>query len=127
MGKAEVEKPVVLGIIEGGKQDPIEPKLAYQGPKDEDWLRELGYGARFLSRRKNLAGPYYDNFGVAFCMDEAFLLINFDVVPGAGMPQGRWVDTKEFSSMNRFVALLPEEPDKEAGKNEHHLPRPTDS
>jgi hypothetical protein len=117
-------KPQHLEVIEGGKS--IEPKSAGSDASGQDWLRDLEYGARFLSRAKQFKGFIIDNYGIAMKLDEAILLADFGAVPG--QRPALWVDSKEFSRLNRFVALLPEQqPDEEPGdNNEHHLPRPAD-
>jgi len=120
-----VQKPLVLGVIQGGKQDEeVEPKLAGSGPKGPDWLRELGYGARFVCHQVHFAGCWLDMYGVAFVMDECILLIKN---PGTLGGEVGWVDSKRFSQQYKLVAVLPEKPDKEAGSNEHNLPGSTDS
>jgi len=117
------EKPMTLGVIQGGKQDEPQPKLAGAGPKGPDWLRELGHGTRFVCHPKNTIGCWLDQFGIAFIMDECILLAKTE---GMGMSMG-WVDSKIFSMSYRLVAVLPE-PDTEAGnKDGHNSPRPTDS
>jgi len=118
------ERPVTLGVIQGGKQDDIQPKLAGAGPTGPDWLRELGHGARFVCHPKNTVGCWLDQFGIAFIMDECILLARTE---GLGMSMG-WVDSKIFSMQYRLVAVLPDQPDKEAGKdNEHNSVGPTNS
>jgi len=118
------QRPMTLGVIQGGKQDEPELKLAGSGPKGPDWLRELGHGARFVCHPKNTVGCWLDQFGIAFIMDECILLAKTE---GLGMSMG-WVDSRVFSMQYRLVAVLPEQPDVEAGKDNGHNPsRPTDS
>lgn len=124
-----VEKPLTFAIIEGGKQDDvpitIEPKLAGAGPKGPDWLRDLGFGARFCCHPLHSAGVWLEMYGIAFVLDECILLLKN---PGTLGGELGWVDSRKFSSQYKLVAVLPEQPDKEAGKdNEHHLSRSADS
>ena len=118
-----VEKPQVLTVYEGGKQDEPVAKPAGSGPKGPDWLRELGYGTRFVCHPKNTVGCWLDQYGVAFVLDECILL---GKTAGMGLELG-WVDSKKFSQQYRLVAVLPGQPDEEAGNNEHNSPRSTDS
>jgi hypothetical protein len=121
-----VEKPKTLLVYEGGKQ--LIPKPQGAGPKDgKDWLRSLGYGARFVCHPKNTVGCWLDQYGIAFVLDECILL---GKTAGMGMELG-WVDSRKFSNQYRLVAVLPEapdgaEPDTEAGTNEHHTSGSTD-
>lgn len=118
------QKPVTLGVIQGGKDDePVEPKLNWSGPKGPDWLRELGYGARFVCHLKSQPNPIFlTQYGVAFVLDECILIAQD--VSGMGLKLD-WVISKNFSQAYKLVAVLPQ-PDEEAGNNERYLPRPTD-
>lgn len=119
------EAPTVLRVYEGGKDEAVEPKLAWQGGGN-DWLRKMAYNDRFLSSRIQSSGEDFDQFAIAFITPEAILLAELQPT---GMNVFRWVDSLKFSNRNRFVALLPDPmiPDKEAGvKNEHHLLGPAD-
>jgi hypothetical protein len=110
-------------VYEGGKQ-PI-PKPQEADPKGTDWLRELGHGARFVCHPKHSIGCFLDMYGVAFVMDECILLLKN---PGTLGGELSWVQSDVFSQHHKLVAVLPEQPDKEAGKhNGHHLLGPADS
>jgi hypothetical protein len=118
------EAPLTFGIIQGGKADPIEPKLQGGGPPGHDWLRDLAYGDRFLAKRHFHSGPDIPSFGIAMVIPEAILLADFR---GDGAMSFTWVDSKIFSGMYKLVAMLPK-PDEEAGaNNEYNLPRSADS
>lgn len=118
------EAPLVLTVYEGGKSEPIEPKLNGIGKTGRDWLRELTYGDRFLSCGVTSSRAEFDQWSIGFIIDEAILLACFQP---AGVISYHWVDSMRFSNLNKFVALLPT-PDKEAGRNnEHHLLGPADS
>jgi hypothetical protein len=120
INQALKEKPVTLEVIEGGKQ--IEPKLSMSGPKGPDWLRELGYGVRFVCQPKHSGSCWLKQFGIAFVVPECILLAQ-----GSGIAiQLDWVDSMKFSMEYKLVAILPE-PDTEAGNNEHNQLGPTDS
>jgi len=113
-----VEKPKTFMVYEGGRVDPV-PKPDGVGPKGPDWLRELGYGARFVCHAKSTVGCWLDMYGVAFVMDECILLIKN---PGTLGGELGWVKSEVFSQQYKLVAVLPEKPDNEAGiNNEHHL------
>lgn len=118
------QKPVLLELIQGGVEDIVEPKLAGGGPKGEDWLRNLGHGAAFIAYPKNTAGVFLCMFTVAFILDECILLME-DM--GGPIPKRGWVDSQKFSNVYKLVAVLPAQPDEEAGTNEHHLSGPADS
>lgn len=115
-------------VIQGGKVDHefVEPKTAPSGPKGPDWLRNLGYGARFVCRRKDQPNSVYlQQFGIAFVLDECILLA--EDMGGMGLKL-TWCISQHFSQMHVLVALLPETPDIEAGKdNGHNLSRSGDS
>ena len=118
------EAPMTLSIIQGGKaDDPIEPKLQGGGPPGHDWLRDLAYGDRFLAKRNYDRGARIPSFGIAAVIPEAILLAEFG---SGGTMSFDWVDSKVFSGMYKFVAMLPK-PDEEAGVNNgHHLLGPAD-
>lgn len=123
MAKAIVkETPQLFEIIQGGKEEVVEPKLANKEPPGTDWLRSLGYGARFVCHPRGTAGCWLLQYGIAFVMDECILLAEDT---GQGL-KFSWCDSKLFSNIHRLVAVLPP-PDEEAGSgNEHHISGPAD-
>ncbi len=124
MAKALHETPLTFGVIQGGKEEIIEPKLAGKGPVGGDWLRDLGYGARFVCHPKSSAGCWLQMYGIAH-VEDACILLAEDT--GQGTMKFSWCDSKIFSNMHRLVAVLPN-PDEETGdKNGRHIPRPADS
>ena len=121
MAKAN-EAPQLFEVIQGGKQEIIEPKLAGNEPTGGDWLRELGYGTRFVCHPKSTVGCWLLQYGVAYVMDECILLAEDT---GQGL-KFSWCDSKRFSNIHKLVAVLPN-PDEETGDtNGYHLPRPAD-
>lgn len=120
INKALKEKPVTLEIIQGGKQ--VEPKLSTSGPSGTDWLRELGYGTRFVCCPKHYGGCWLKQFGIAFIVEECILLAQ-----GSGLAiQLDWVDSMKFSMEYKLIAILPE-PGTETGKDNDNLLGSTNS
>lgn len=120
---AKAELPLTFDVIQGGKDVPtVDVKPAGKEPPKGDWLRELGYGARFVCHPKSTAGCWLLQYGVAFVLDECILLAEDT---GQGL-KFSWCDSKQFSNIHKLVAVLPP-PDEEAGKDvKHYLPRPAD-
>jgi len=127
-----VEKPTVLSLIQGGKSDEdpiIEPKLQGSGPTGPDWLRELHYGAKFTAYEKRNVNPvFYDQFGVAFIMEDQILLACDQPNNIGNATTLCWVNSENFSKVYKLVAVLPEynPPEEEGNNNGNHLPRPAD-
>lgn len=109
--------PIPLTVYEGGKQDsPVEPKLSMSEPPSSDWLRALEYGDRFLSRGVSSHRTDFDQFAVAFKIDEAIFLAELQPM---GNYHFRWVDSVRFSNLNKFIVKLPERTENE---DEGHIP-----
>lgn len=98
---------------------------APKDPDDGDWLGALPHGARFLFQDNSYSKTNY-RFrlaGIAAYLPEATLLYYFN-----DMSTPEWVDTAKFSRQHKLIKVLPtQEPDKEAGHDDNHLPRPSDS
>lgn len=114
-------KPLRKDTEEGAEIIPFGmPKTAGDGTKVNDWLRTLPLNCFFLSKAK--AGPqsqaaFYDRWGVAAIIPEAYML----AAPHRNNPTAYeffWVDTKKFSELNRFVALLPQVGDEPKGEDD---------
>ena len=126
MAKALHETPLTFGVIQGGKEDIeiIEPKLAGKGPTGGDWLRDLGYGARFVCHPRASAGCWLNMYGIAHVEDACILLAE---ETEGGRMKFSWCNSKLFSNLYKLVAVLPS-PDIETGDNNgRDLPRPADS
>lgn len=104
---AEAHNKLKFEVIEGGLSPEVKPDGTLPG--STDWLRSLPFGARFLCRPHAYKGARFDQFGIAAIIPEAILL-------GSVTPDGlsfEWVDSKLFSNINKFVALLPNPPEEE--------------
>lgn len=109
-------------VIQGGKVDHdfVDTKTAPSGPKGPDWLRALGYGARFVCRRKDQPNAiFFEQYGIAFVLDECILLAKD--MGGMGLKLD-WCSSQFFSQTHVLVATLPETPETEDAKENSDLP-----
>lgn len=114
-----------FSVIDGGKEDPPITQPAMKGPEDDDWLRSLPFGSRFVCYGRSNRGCFLDNWGVASIIPKAIMLYNF--TPHMGVNPFAWVDSKKFSRDNIFVSLVPINPPQEEemnDKNNSSLPEP---